>query len=208
MTADGNRTARESAAPSGAEDGGGGPACLTLPRVTCETVIAHEDVERFYQLYLKAFGPLRALAAARQVLHRSEFLEQMLDPRVWKFVAWDHEHRAAGLTTLTRDLATVPWISPEYFAHRYPEQTARRAVYYWGFTLTLPSRRRNRLFLAMLTAIGEVVSADRGVCGYDICAYNNATMGLANQVEELSHRLANVTFEVLDSQTYYAATLS
>ena len=181
---------------------------LAIPRVTRETVIAGEDIESFYQLYLEAFGPLRARAVARQVLHHSEFVEQMLNPQVWKFVAWDHDSRAAGLTTLTRDLATTPWISPEYFAQRYPEQTARRAVYYWGFTLTLPSRRRKRLFLAMLTAIAEVVAADRGVCGYDICAYNNVTMELADQVEQLSHRMASVTFDVIDTQTYYCATLS
>jgi hypothetical protein len=60
----------------------------------------------------------------------------------------------------------------------------------------------------MLSAIADVVSADRGVCGYDICAYNNITMELAGQVEELSRRLATVTFEVLDTQTYYCATLS
>jgi hypothetical protein len=109
---------------------------------------------------------------------------------------------------LTRDLATVPWISPEYFAERYPEQAARQAIYYWGFTLTLPARRRKRFFLAMLTAIAEVVAADRGVCGYDICAFNNATMELADQIEQLSHRMANVTFDVIDTQTYYCATLA
>jgi hypothetical protein len=207
MTVDRNRTA-VTHRPSPDVEVGSRPGVRALPRVTRERVIAHEDVERFYQLYLAAFGPLRARAAARQVLHRSEFLEQMLDPRVWKFVAWDHEDRAVGLTTLTRDLDTVPWISPEYFAERYPEQTARRAVYYWGFTLTLPARRRNRIFLAMLTAIGKVVSADRGVCGYDICAYNNATMELAHHIEQLSQQLTDVTFEVLDTQTYYCATIS
>jgi len=178
-----------------------------LPKVTVESIIADEEVDQFYELYLAAFGPLRARAVARQVLHRSEFSEQMLSPRVWKFVAWDHG-RAAGLTTLTQDLSTVPWISPEYFAHRYPEHTARGAVYYWGFTLSMPEKRRNRLFLAMLSAVAEVVAADRGVCGYDICAYNNATMQLASEVEDLSRKLANVTFDVLDTQTYYSATLS
>ena len=39
------------------------------------------------------------------------------------------------MSTLTRHLETVPWISPEYFAYHFPEHTARDAVYYLGFTL-------------------------------------------------------------------------
>lgn len=172
------------------------------------TVVDGEQLELFYGLYLDAFGPLRTRAVARQVLHRDEFEEQMADEEVWKFVAWDSQDQPVGLTTLTRNLGTVPWISPEYFAARYPEHTARNAVYYWGFTLTQPGRRRNGLFFAMLTEIAEVVAADQGVCGYDICAFNNHDIDLGNQVQELSHRLADVSFAVIDTQTYYCATLS
>jgi hypothetical protein len=176
--------------------------------ITIETVLDADQVEGFYSLYLKAFGPLRTRAVARQVLHRDEFLAQMSDPRVWKFVAWGRDGHPAGLSTLTRDLSTVPWISPEYFAARFPEETARRAVYYWGFTLTRgPYRHHDRLFLAMLQAVAEVVSAGGGICGYDVCAYNNDTRNFAAQVERISHRLADVTFQVLDTQTYYCATL-
>jgi hypothetical protein len=179
-----------------------------LPRVSVETVIPAHDADRFFSLYLEAFGPLRTQAAARQVLHESEFLEQMTDPRVSKFVAWDQHERPAGLTTLTRDLDTVPWVSPEYFAHRYPEHTARHAVYYWGFALTRPQHRRSKYFLAMLTAVADVVAADHGVCGYDICSYNNVALHLAPRVERLGHQLADVTFEAIDTQTYYCATLT
>jgi len=178
-----------------------------LAQVSVETVVSSADAEQFYGFYLEAFGPLRTLAVARQVLHRDEFLEQMVDPRVWKLVAWDRHGRASGLTTLTRDLSTVPWISPEYFADRFPEHTRRNAVYYWGFTVTRPEQRRKRLFLAMLSAAAEVVAADKGVCGYDICAFNNASMHLADEIEQLSHHLAAVTFDVIDTQTYYCATL-
>ena len=175
--------------------------------VTLEKVVGTEDSERFLDLYLEAFAPLRVQAVARQVLHREEFLQQMSDPRVWKFVAWDAAGRPAGLSTLTKDLATVPWISPEYFAFRFPEETARDAVYYWGFSVIRPGQRGNQLFFEMLAAIGKVVGADQGVCGYDICAYNNATLQLGDQIERLSHQLTDVTFEVLDTQTYYGATL-
>jgi len=182
--------------------GGGRPS-----KITMEKVVAPGQAEQFLDLYLEAFAPLRVQAVARQVLHRNEFLEQMSDPRVWKFVALNAAGRPTGLSTLTKDLVTVPWISPEYFAARYPEQTARGAVYYWGFSVIRPGQRGKQLFFDMLAAIGSVVGADHGVCGYDICAYNNAHLQLGNQIERLSLQLTDVTFEVLDTQTYYGAVL-
>ncbi|MGZ4524317.1 MAG: hypothetical protein ACXVXO_13025, partial [Mycobacteriaceae bacterium] len=70
--------------------------------------------QMFYDLYLAAFGPMRTRAAARNVLHQDEFFAEMNDTRVSKYVAWDADGRAVGLTTLTNDLHSVPWISPEY----------------------------------------------------------------------------------------------
>jgi hypothetical protein len=176
--------------------------------VTVEPVISGADVDMFHRLYEDAFAPLRTRAAARQVLHRSEFEDQMSDPRVWKFVAWDEWGRPAGLTTLTRDLSTVGWISPEYFAARYPKHAKRNAIYYWGFTLTRGDNRQKGQLAAMVSAVTEVVKADRGVCGYDICAFNNDVMALASRIEVIGHDLVTVAFEEIDRQTYYCATLS
>jgi hypothetical protein len=179
-----------------------------LPRVTVETTLDPADAELFFGLYNAAFRPLRTRAVARQVLYRDEFFAQMTDPRVWKFIAWGSDGRAAGLSTLTSDLVTVPWISPEYFASRYPEQTARNAVYYWGFTVTCPDNHRDLLFRAMLTAICNLVADHNGVCGYDMCALNSATLQYAGDVRAISPRLSALSLSVLDTQTYYCATLA
>jgi len=48
--------------------------------VTIETAIDGVHAEDFHRLYLDAFEPLQTLAAARQVLHRDEFMEDMQDP--------------------------------------------------------------------------------------------------------------------------------
>lgn len=178
-----------------------------LPPVTVQTLVDGADAERFFQLYNDAFRDLRTRAVARQVLHRDEFFDQMADPRVWKFIAWDRDGRSAGLSTLTRDLITVPWISPEYFASRFPDHTARNAVYYWGFSVTCPASRRDRLFIAMLTAIGHVVADADGVCGYDMCAVNTEALQYDGDVRSISPRLADVSLDVLDTQTYFCATL-
>lgn len=183
------------------------PAVRTRqPGVSVELVIHPDHQERFYELYLEAFGPLQRLAPARQVLHRTEFLQEMTDPRVLKYVVWNEAGEPVALSTLTSDLATVPWISPEYFAVRYPEHTARRAVYYWGFALSQPSRRSSSAFRQILVAIVAKMAREKAVCAYDICGFNNTELHFADRVESVASRFAEVTVEALDNQTYYGAT--
>jgi hypothetical protein len=178
------------------------------PEVTALTALDEATARPFWDLYLASFGPLRTRAAARQVLHEAEFFEEMTDPRVWKYVAWDATGRAVGLTTLTRDLETVPWISPEYYQARYPGHFARQAVYYLGFTLVQKGSRNVLSFAAMIEAVVERLRADRAVCGYDICAFNNEAMRFAENIESMLNRSGLVPVERLDSQTYYVADLS
>jgi len=175
-------------------------------RVTVETAIDPGTAEEFYDLYREAFGELQARAVARQLLHREEFLEEMHDPRVHKHVAWDGEGRAIGLSTLTNHLETVPWISPEYFAHHYPEAFARGAVYYIGFTLVRPQRRQTRVFQAMVHSMGEVLAADDAVVGWDICAFNDDSFSFGEHAARALGQTGDVTVRPVDRQTYYAGT--
>jgi hypothetical protein len=119
--------------------------------VTIETTIGGEHAEDFYRLYLDAFEPLRTRAAARQVLNRAVNMEDMADPRVFKYVGWS-SGRPIALATMTSHLETVPWISPEYFSVRYPEHAARGAIYYLGFTLVHPSNDTPRALEQMISA--------------------------------------------------------
>jgi hypothetical protein len=179
------------------------------PTVTALTAVDEATARHFWRLYLEAFGPLRTRAAARQVLHEDEFLEEMVDDRVWKYIAWDDKGTAIGMTTLTRHLETVPWISPEFYQARYPEHFARQAVYYLGFTLVGKGARGVLSFAAMIEAVVERLAADRAVCGYDICAFNNESIRFADNIEAMLRRGGEaVTMDRLDSQTYYVADLS
>ena len=172
-------------------------------RITVERVVEGEAVQRFYSLYVDAFAPLRTEAVARHVLREDEFLEEMVNPLVDKYVAWDGDGRAVAMATLTRHLETVPWIEPEYFAHRFPDIAARNAVFYLGFILVERGRRRNRLFSEITEAVIRRTVEARGVCGWDICAFNNRTVGLSEVVKALSDSVAPIDVEVLDTQTYY-----
>ncbi len=172
--------------------------------VAFEKTVAGEVAERFWELYLEAFEPLRTRAAARHVLHREEFDEEMADPRVVKLLAHDEQGEAVGLTTLATDLAAVPWVSPEFFAARYPEQSARGAVWYVGFTLAHPGRRSTRTFMDMLDALVAHLAAHRVVAAYDVSRFNDDSLRFADNLRRRVERTRDITVETVDRQTYYA----
>jgi hypothetical protein len=176
--------------------------CLS---VTVEHVIDDATARRFYDLYVDTFGELAIKAVARQVLHEDEFMEEMKDPRIEKYVAWDENGEAVAMCTLTNHLETVPWISPAYFAHHYPEHTARDAVYYLGFILVAHSHRRSRLFLEMIRRVSQTLVEKRAMCGYDICSYNNEVLGLSASLDTMLQSMAHIDVAAVDTQTYYRA---
>lgn len=191
---------------------GPGPATITSAwpgiDITIEATIAEAEIDLFHDLYEHAFAPLRTRAIARQVLHRNEFREEMADPRVSKIIARGASGEPVGLTTLTRNLDTVPWISPEYFAARFPQHADRNAIYYAGFTLVTSTARHGVAFHAMISTVVQVLAADRAVVGWDICAYNNSQFSFADALRSAVGEQANVEVAVEDSQTYYAARFS
>ena len=173
--------------------------------VSVELTIHPEHRERFYAMYLDLFAPLRTKAPARQVLHRHEFFDEMADPRVLKYVAWNALGEPVALSTLTADLTTVPWISAEFFAARYPEHYARQAVYYWGFAVAQGDRHTTFPFRQILVAIITKMVREKAVCAYDICGFNNVQLRFAAHLQSVGGRFVNTTAEVLDTQTYYGA---
>lgn len=174
--------------------------------VVVDTAVDLPTALTYWELYQETFGELRTLAAARQLLHKEEFLAEMEDGRVSKYVARDGQGRAVGMSTLTCHLETVPWISSDYFAHLYPEHAERQAIYYLGFTLVQRKGRRSRVFSAMIERIVELLVAERAVCAWDICTHNDEHLLLGANIERLLHRNADVTVAPIDRQTYYAGT--
>ncbi len=161
--------------------------------------------DSFWALYEESFGPLRVLAAARQVLTEAEFDAELDNPDVWKYVAVDPQGGLAGLTTLTNDVSSMPWISPEYFQHRYPEEWRRQAVYYVGITLVRPDMRRDRVFAMMAKHVGERIADARGVLGYDICGHNDRERSLGRATAKILNTVSDFQVGAVDFQTYYVA---
>jgi hypothetical protein len=177
-------------------------------RFTRESIIIGRTAETLLRLYQRTFGPLRTRAAARQLLTREEFFGQLEDHRVDKYVAWEDDSEPVAIITLTRDLHTVPWISPEYFAARYPEQWARNAVYYLGFACARPTAKKSPfLDMAVEMAI-EPLALERAVIAYDVCAYNNSVLGISERITEVLRRNSPFRPEELDSQIYYGVNFA
>jgi hypothetical protein len=200
---------KEELAPAGQRSREGVPG-QSQPRpvsytVTIERTVSEELAREFYALYLETFADLTTSAVARHVLHEDEFMAEMFDERIDKYVAWDNRGRAAAMCTLTNHLETVPWISPQYFAHHYPEHTARGAVYYLGFVLVAHEHRRGYVFVDLVRRFSETLLEERAMCGYDFCSFNNDVLGLPDAIGKMLAELGDISVLKLDTQTYYAA---
>jgi hypothetical protein len=176
-------------------------------KITIEATLDTDVIEQFYDLYVMAFQPLQTNAAARHMLSLEEFTEEMTDPRIEKHVVWDAHGEAIALTTLTTDLAAVPWISPHYFVHRYPEHAARGALFYLGYTLVHPDNEGTGVLARVTARIMRRMSEARGVLAFDVCGYNDATHKIGQSVANLSRSL-DMKMDRVDVQTYYAATFN
>ena len=173
--------------------------------VTIEERIEGDDVEMFYALYEQAFGPLRTLAAARHVLRFDEFAGEMSDSRVQKFVSRTETGVPTSLTTLTNRLDAVAWISPEFFANRYPEQAVREAIYYLGYTLVTPLARNSSTFTDVVSKIVSTLSDLGAVLCCDICGHHT-DRGFADALVRISDSVVPTTAEVLNVQTFYGVS--
>lgn len=177
-------------------------------RFTRASSIDPELALSFYDLYETSFGPLRVQALARQVLTEAEFHAQMTDSSVMKYIAWTDDGNPVGLCTLTRRLETVPWISPEYFAARYPDHWRRNAIWYMGFVLAHPTERRNRFVDHLIDiGIGEL-REQHGICAWDMCSYNEEALGMGSRLMESIQRLTGATPRLADTQNYYLLDLT
>lgn len=174
--------------------------------VTIEQAMTAREIDELFSIYEAAFGPLRVLAAARHVLSYAEFVEEVTSPLVSKIVARNRSGGVEGLMTATNHLETVPWISPDYYRHRYPDHAARSAIYYLGLALVRPSSQKSRVFHKMMQRTADRLVREHAILAFDICRFNDAGDGLADTVARQLESMAAISFDTIDVQSYYAVT--
>jgi hypothetical protein len=173
--------------------------------VTTETTVDDATAEALWDMYYLSFQALQTRAAARQLLSRSDFDLEVLDARVTKYIARGPDGTLLGLATLSNDLTTVPWISPEFYAVHYPVHVARKAVYYCGLAMVHPDARNTRAFAQMVSAFGRDIAAAKGVLAADMCRFNIDGLELARMVTLMMKRAWGSSNQVeLDRQVYMA----
>lgn len=181
------------------------PAAAGAPaRVERLTAVSDVLAEQFLAVYRAAFAPLDTLSAARQSLTDDEFREEMRDPRVTKIVAFDEHGEAGSMAFVATDLSVVPWISVPYYAHRFPEQYARGAVFYVNAAVVRPDRQGGPWTRAVLEDLYRFVAENRAVMAFDCCGYNVDTVRLVEATERVARAVAHVETVELDQQRYYA----
>jgi len=173
--------------------------------VTVEQSLQEATARAFYDLYVQSFGDMVTKAAARHLLHEEEFMEEMQDPRIDKYLLSVDAGAPVAMCTLTRHLEAVPWISPQYYRHHYPEFAADNRIFYLGYVLVAPEHRRGRVFLELGKQLTQAIVDARGMCAYDICRHNNDQLGIADAIVHLAGEVADFAISEIDTQTYYAA---
>jgi hypothetical protein len=171
--------------------------------VRTQQVVSGHLRDDAWQLYVQSFDPLRHLAVQRHVMYADEFDVVMADRRVEKFLAYAEDGTLAGIATLTADLLAVPLVSPEYFAHRWPDRYREGRIYYIGFLAVHPDSHGSGVFGDMVKSMtGEVALVD-GLAVIDLCTYNKDRLHLGRAINSLSSTWAShVEMATLDAQTY------
>ena len=172
-------------------------------RVDVLPTLPPELLDQAWRFYHRTFRPLAVRAVQRHVLHRGEFDELMADGRVTKYVA-RADGAVVGLAAMTEDLTTLPLLSTDYFAHRWPDLYEQRRIVYCLFVGVHSGPRGEGVFVDLQREMYKQVAAVRGMVVLDICAYNEAELGLPWSIEAILKPIAGDAVATrLDSQSYW-----
>ena len=172
-------------------------------RVDALPALPAELLDEAWDFYHETFAPLAVHAVQRHVLHRGEFDGLMAGRRVTKYVARGGG-TVVGLSAMTEDLSTLPLLSPEFFAHRWPDLYAQQRILYCMFVGVHSGPPGKGVFVALQREMYKQVEALRGMVVLDICAYNEAELGLPWAIESILTPIAGGAFATrLDSQSYW-----
>jgi hypothetical protein len=187
-------------------------------RIETHEVLPMAFLEEAWRLYSEAFDELRVVAVQRHVMLRQEFDEQMVDPRVRKYLVRSEQSEPAGtgpaagrfaaLATITNDLDAMHLISPDYFRHRWPEHYAERRIWYVGFNAIHPDFRGNGIFEQIIEAMHRYIAQHPpSVVGLDFCRRNEERYQLPQAIHSVLAQFDAVRSHRADTQAYWCYEL-
>src|SRR4029079_423277 len=125
--------------------------------VQTQQVVDGDLREQAWKLYLQSFDDLRYLAVQRHVMYGDEFDGVMADARVTKFLLHGEDGSLQAMSTMATDLRSMPLISPEYFARKWPERYQAGLIYYIGFLAVDPDHHATRILRDLVLATPQTV---------------------------------------------------
>lgn len=161
-------------------------------------------IDAAWGLYQEAFEELRSLAVQRHLMYRDEFVENMKDPRVTKYLALRDDGTLCGISTYTNNLEAVPLIAPEWFERHWPEHYATKRIWYIGFVAVHPEAQGRQAFAELVEQMYLVASSQNGLVGLDICTYNDEVRHMSRVFRMMISRWApEMRFDRIDQQSYW-----
>ena len=159
-----------------------------------------------WELYQRAFAEMRTMAVQRHVMHRPEFDAMLADPRVTKYVVHDAVRtRLSGLATMTNQLDAAPLISPDYFAHHYPDSVAAGILWYVSFVAVDPDYQGTGTMGLIIGEMCQQVGPTGGMICLDIAEQNEEVHHLPAAIDRIGNTFApGVVKRRLDSQVFWA----
>lgn len=173
-------------------------------RVEVLSSVTGELAEQLWDLYLGAFSPLAALAAARHLLTREELDAELVDPRIDKIVGFAEDGGPVGFFTRTRDASAVPWISGDAYRIRFPEQAATGRLYFLPILAIAPEFQGRGHGVRLVERAFAEPAAAGAVVAWDVAGANAEVQHIVARVVAIAHRLRPARLQVVDIQTYYA----
>lgn len=174
--------------------------------------------EAAWDAYVAAFDELRVIAIQQHLHTREEFDQIMGDRAVTKYLGRHLDsagdlvdvdgtrlRRVCAIGTFTNDLRSIPLVSPDFFAARWPEYYRTGRCFYIGFIGVHPEYHGTGMFVDIVTGMSQVVIHQRGVAVLDVCAHNNAVYRMPQTVLRIGRSIdPTVVGEPVDTQTYWA----
>jgi hypothetical protein len=175
-----------------------------LMPVDVHPVVPAEVRDAAWQFYRNTFDSLKTLAVERHVLHRDEFDDLMTDSRILKYLVRDGD-AVVGMAAMTDDLEATPWVSPEYFDHRWPEHYAQRRILYCVFVGVHQGPPGKGVFVALQREMYlRQIQAVDGLAVLDMCTYNEEELRLPWTIESIMAKVAGASrVRRLDNQSYW-----
>jgi hypothetical protein len=182
---------------------GVGVAAVKVARISVDSELDPTYVEKFLEVYRVSMQPLEEMAPCRQSLTDEEFREEMAMSSVTRYVGWE-DGEPVALCWMSNDLDHVPWISPPYYAKKFPRQYAEHLIFYISGVVVRPEARgqdwSSRLFEQMILDVAR----QGGMSAFDCSKFVIDVVHLDKIIEDSGKHLIRYQRHDLDTQIYLA----